>query len=347
MPEPLDEVLKRTGYRASLDPAYLQGHAPAVLHKDGHTTPERPSYYGLPAIKKPEWLWYIPAYFFVGGLSSGAYIVATLADILGRPEDRPLVRAGRYLALAGMLLSPLLLIADLGRPERFLYMLRVFKPRSLMNLGSWVLTLFGLFTGLAAVAQALQDLSVRMSALKPIAALLRVCSWLGILPAMFIGSYTGLLISATNVPLWAGNRVLMGPLFFASSMSTGMAATRLVGRLFGRVAPESEARLVRAEELMLGTELALVVASLAALRGLARPLLRGPWARLYQLGGLGMGVLAPLMLQRVGGARSAAGVASSLLVLIGGALARFAIVEAGKQSADDPYAYFEYTRPER
>src|SRR5206468_8063843 len=138
-------------------------------------------------------------------------------------------------------------IADLGRPERFLNMLRVFKPTSMMNLGSWGLTVFGLFTGVAVVAQLLHDVGPRVPLARLIAQPLRLLSWLGLPPAMFVGSYTGLLLTATNVPLWAGNRLLMGPLFFSSALSTGLAATSLVARLLGPSNRKSRERLELAE----------------------------------------------------------------------------------------------------
>ena len=123
----MKDALERTGYRASLAPEYTDGHAPALQHRVGEPASD-PSYFGLPAIKKPDWSWAVPAYFFIGGTASGAYITATLADIIGRRGDRPYVVAGRVIALVGVIASLPLLVADLGRPERFLNMLRVFKP---------------------------------------------------------------------------------------------------------------------------------------------------------------------------------------------------------------------------
>ena len=205
------------------------------------------SYFGLPAIKSPEWSWYVPAYFFVGGTAAGAYITATLADIVGRRDDRGYVRAGRLVALLGLLLSPPLLILDLGRPERFLHMLRVFKPRSMMNTGSWVLSLFGLFGGLATCVELLEWFGRRRPAWRLLAAALRPLSWLGLLPAFSVGSYTGLLLSTTNVPLWARNHRLLGPLFFSSAMSSGLAATTLAARLIGGASVSNRRRIARAE----------------------------------------------------------------------------------------------------
>jgi formate-dependent nitrite reductase membrane component NrfD len=310
-------------------------------------SPEQPaSYFGLPAIKKPDWTWSVPAYFFLGGTASGAYIGATLADILGRREDRSYVTAGRIIGLLGVFLSVPLLVVDLGRPERFLNMLRVFKPNSMMSTGSWALTMFGGFSGLAVGVEVLRGLSRRWPLLGMVVGPLRVLSWFGILPAMYVGSYTGVLLSATNVPLWAGNRFLMGPLFLSSAMSCGLSATSLAARFRGPRSRSSEERFKRAEHRALTTELAITVVSALMLRGLAHPLLTGRWSRFYQGASLGAGLLVPLMLSRLGLRGSFWGSVSSVLVLIGGISTRFAITEAGKESADDPHAYFAYTAPD-
>jgi hypothetical protein len=105
-------------------------------------------YYGLPLLKQPSWTWEIPLYFFVGGAAGAAAVVGAIADYTG--ADRALVRHARWIAAAGSVISPALLIADLGRPERFLNMLRVFKPRSPMSVGVW--TLLGFAGGATAAA---------------------------------------------------------------------------------------------------------------------------------------------------------------------------------------------------
>jgi formate-dependent nitrite reductase membrane component NrfD len=347
MPESLHATLERTGFRASLASEYLAGHAPGTQHKDRHLSPEKPTYYELPAIKKPAWEWHVPTYFFVGGVASGAYIVAVLLDMLGREEDRPLVRAGHFVSFVGAIISPILLILDLGRPDRFLNMLRVYRPRSMMNQGTYVLIAMGIFGGAGAVAQALQMLAPRHLATKLVTAPLRVLSWLGIIPAMFLGSYTAQLLSATNVPLWAANRLLMGPLFSSSALSTGLAATHLAARLFGSLSGDSEKRLKQAESMILGVELAVTAGSGLLLRGLARPLVTGRLGLIYQVGSIALGMLAPLALSRSARQSSVGSLISPLLTLVGGAIMRFAITKAGMRSADDPRAYFAYTRPGR
>ncbi len=348
---PLQEVLENTRQLASLAPEYLAGHAAANQRKDGHPTPAEADYYGLPAIKKPEWEWYIPAYFWCGGVASGAYITAALLDLRHRPEDAALVRAGRYIALTGAAVSPVLLIADLGRPERWYNMLRVFRPRSMMNMGAWALVAFGAFTAKAAGLQVLQDLAPESRVTRWLLPVGRVVTAAGIAPAAVIGTYTGLLLAATNVPLWAGSRRTIGPLFFCSAMSTGMAAVDLTSRMLGPVSEAAEERLKKAEGIALGAELAMTAGAAAELGGLAKPLAGGKWGRALQLGSIGLGMVAPLVLREVGKhlsprPRKTLGLLASALVLAGGAVMRFAITEAGKEQCDDPQAYFDYTRPE-
>ena len=105
------------------------------------TDPEREThdYYGIPPIKEHTWTWEVPVYFWLGGIGAGAHVVTTIARLLGH-DDRAFLRAGRYTTLVAMILSPILLIMDLGRPERFLNMLRILKLRSPMSTGSWALS---------------------------------------------------------------------------------------------------------------------------------------------------------------------------------------------------------------
>ena len=136
------------------------GNADGRIETSHHprTDPERDDkgYYGIPPIKKAHWTWQVPVYFWIGGLAAGTHLFTTLAQLLGH-EDKALVRTGRYTVLVAMILSPVLLIWDLGRPERFYNMLRIVKLRSPMNTQSWALTLFGGFAGLLATRQAAED----------------------------------------------------------------------------------------------------------------------------------------------------------------------------------------------
>lgn len=381
-PESLPEVLERTRFRASLAPEYLEGRAPEAQRRGAQEVDPSPTYYGLPAIKRPDWEWYVPAYFVTGGIAAGGYIIAALADMSGRDEDRVLVRAGRIVALLALGASPPLLIADLGRPERFHHMLRVFRPRSMMNQGSWALTIFGGFVGLSTLMELVAIIAERrvpsssedggclpirqqtpavdvlhgklrsnrggVRALSrgaaPLGLAVRAFSWLGIVPAAYVGSYTGVLLSATNVPLWAANRYFLGPRFFASALSSGAAATHLTAQALGPVSEGTEERLDRVERATQAVECVLEAASALSVGKFQKSLYRGRMSTLYKIGYLGLGLAAPFVLRQVGKKHRWARTAASVLSLASAAALKFSVTEAGKESADDPHEYFEYTR---
>ena len=189
---------------------------PQATHENG--------YYGIPLLKEAPWTWEIPLYFFVGGASGAAAVIGAIADYTG--ADRNLVRHARWIAAAGAVISPALLIADLGRPERFLAMLRVFKPQSPMSVGVW--TLLGFSSGAAATAFA-EILQSRYGASLPV----RVLENAGQAAALAFGlpfaNYTGVLIGATAIPVWNRNAGDL-PLHFAAS---GLGATVGILELMG------------------------------------------------------------------------------------------------------------------
>src|SRR5579859_4249393 len=139
----LEEIRRQAEHRGQLQVA---GPPPAGAPFP-QASPEH-GYYGIPLLKEPPWTWEIPLYFFVGGAAGAAAVIGAIADYTG--ADRELVQHARWVAAAGSVISPALLIADLGRPERFLAMLRVFKPQSPMSVGVW--TLLGFSSGAAAAA---------------------------------------------------------------------------------------------------------------------------------------------------------------------------------------------------
>jgi Polysulphide reductase, NrfD len=159
-----------------------------------------PSYYDLPLLKPPVWTWEVPTYFFIGGAAGAAAVIAVAAQVTG--ADEKLVRDARWIAAIGANLSTPLLIADLGRPERFLNMLRVFKPQSPMSVGAWTVAVFGGSSTGAVLApwKPLRDLFAGVAAL----------SGLG------MATYTGVLLGATANPLWK-EHVRMLPVHFAAS----------------------------------------------------------------------------------------------------------------------------------
>ena len=112
----------------------------AVKTAVGAVNPAETGYYGLPLLKPPTWTWEVPLYFFLGGISGTSACIAIAAQIFGAPMN--LIRMALWMGLIGASICPALLISDLGRPLRFLNMLRVFKWRSPMSMGSWILVGF-------------------------------------------------------------------------------------------------------------------------------------------------------------------------------------------------------------
>src|SRR5207253_1881857 len=157
-------------------------------------------YYGIPLLKQPSWTWEIPLYFFVGGAAGAAAVVGAIADYTG--ANRKLVRDARWIAAAGAVLSPALLVSDLGRPERFLNMMRVFKLRSPMSVGVW--TLLGFSGGAAATAFA-DFMHERYGPSLPLRVLENAGQAASVGFGLPFSNYTGVLIGATAIPAWNEN----------------------------------------------------------------------------------------------------------------------------------------------
>jgi hypothetical protein len=172
-------------------------------------------YYGIPLLKEPAWTWEIPLYFFVGGAAGAAAVVGAIANYTG--ADHRLVRDARWIAAAGSVLSPALLISDLGRPERFLAMMRVFKPRSPMSVGVW--TLLG-FSGATVATAFAEFVRQRYGPSLPIRILENAGQAASLAFGLPFSNYTGVLIGATAIPVW-NEHVKELPIHFGMS---GLAA---------------------------------------------------------------------------------------------------------------------------
>jgi formate-dependent nitrite reductase membrane component NrfD len=181
-------------------------------------------YYGIPLLKEPAWTWEIPLYFFVGGAAGAAAVVGAIADYTG--ADRKLVRDARWIAAAGSVLSPALLIADLGRPSRFLKMLRVFKPQSPMSVGAW--TLVGFSAGASATAFA-QFLGDRYGSSFPVRVMERAGQAASLAFGLPFSNYTGVLIGATAIPAWNANAGDLPMHFGMSGLSAAVGMVELMG----------------------------------------------------------------------------------------------------------------------
>jgi hypothetical protein len=276
---------------------------------------EPTSYYGRPVIKPPTWTWEIPVYFFTGGLAGASAALAYGAERVG---NRTLARRAWSVSSAGIAVSPLLLTADLGKPERFINMLRVAKVTSPMSVGSWILSATGAVIAPAAT-YGLFGWPRAARRAQPFAAAL----------GLPVATYTAVLISNTAVPVWSEARWHL-PITFAagSAASAGAAAV-----LFTDAEHAGPAR-----RLAIGGALAEVAATQSMEHSL------GELGEPYKKGAAGRLSRAALALTAVGGAMIAAGgkrsrpatLAGAGMVLAGAMCERWAIFRAGFQSAEDP-----------
>ncbi len=322
-------------------------------HQDQDTV-ESPTYYGVPTIKSPTWTWYIPLYFFLGGVASGASFIGALAELFGGKEHRSTVRHARYLTVILAALCPIPLILDLGRPWRFHHMLRIVKIRSPLNLGTWILSGFGALSALQVARQAAEDNFVikRKSTLGRLATVLP-SGPIAVLHGLFgmaLGGYTGTLLAVTVVPLWASAGVLLGPLFLAASATSGAAALVLTSVLTSRQNHEARRDIQVVANVASAVQLGLATAhETFTPERINRPLRKGMWGRLFRYGAVGGGLFLPMSLRFlawISGRRLEPVISSisAVCTLVGTLIERFAIVEAGKVSAADPIAYQELTQ---
>ena len=181
-------------------------------------------YYGIPLLKEPSWTWEIPLYFFVGGASGAAAVIGSIADFTG--ADPELVKHARWIAAAGSIISPALLISDLGRPERFLNMLRVFKPQSAMSVGVW--TLMG-FSGGAAASAFAEFVGRRYGPTFPVKVIENAGNLASLAFGLPFSNYTGVLIGATVIPVWNQHAGELPAHFGASGLGTAVGLLELAG----------------------------------------------------------------------------------------------------------------------
>ncbi len=310
-------------------------------------TRARDAYRDVPILQTPTWNNDIAAYFFLGGVSSGAFVLGALIEA-GGTKRQALARTARIVSFAAMLPCPALLIDDLGKPSRFHHMLRIFKPSSPMNVGSWALTSHGLFATLAAARQLAGAGKVPIGGALLRAIPERALAVSGFPSALTLGGYTGVLLGTTSVPVWSTSP-LLGALFMASALNTGVAATVTAATLTGNDGPGDHAALGPFTVAMGCSEIALLAGFLATSGGSVRSLLHGREGLL--LAGAVAGSVAAVALDSAAIRAPAHARRLSLLgaiaTLIGGACLRWGIVRAGHLSAADREQILDATKPSK
>ncbi len=297
-------------------------------------------------VAAPHWAWWIVLYFFFGGIAAGAYFIGTMIDLFGRERDRPIAKAAYIIAFPLVVLCGVLLIVDLGRPERFWHMLiqnntfrPMFKYWSPMSVGSWGLSAFGAFSFASFVGALAEDNRLGLGRFSKLASYLHrgpvgvTFEVLGTLAGFFLAAYTGSLLTATNQPIWSDSSWIAS-LFLASAASTGIAALYLVLALWGKSSHRELVNLERTDQWAMVLEAVVLVIFFVSLGRLAPALLASPYGLLMIFGTGLVGIILPLILiSRPGLAGRNSHVIAAVLVLIGGFILRYAMVFAGENLA--------------
>ena len=274
------------------------------------------SYYGRPILKAPVWQPEIPWYFFTGGLAGASAILGLAARASG---NRPLAKTSLYVSMAGDAVSPALLVSDLGRPERFLNMLRVFKVTSPMSVGSWILAGSGTSTALATGLELIDRAPRLKVAAETVSALFGAP----------LSVYTATLVSDTAIPVWHEARHELPFVFGASAAaSAGAAAAALLPP-----ADAGPARRLAVGGAAFGN--AAMLAMEARLGRVGEPYRRGEAGKYNAIAKVCTTAGAVLLAGSARRSRLAA-VAGGALVLAGEAALRWSVFRAGFQSASDP-----------
>jgi hypothetical protein len=273
-------------------------------------------YYGQPVLKEPVWSWEIPLYFYMGGMAGSAAGIAYLSELRG---NEVLARRAWAASLAGLAVSPGLLVSDLGRPARFLNMLRMFKVTSPMSVGSWILAATGGAVAISA-ANAWTGLLPRAARLgRPSAALL----------GLPLSTYTAALVANTAVPVWHEARREL-PVVFASGAAMGAGAAAVIATPPTHAAPARRVALVGALAELASTELMK-----RRLGEYGEPYREGSAGRYDSIARASIAAGAALLAAR--GSRSrAASIAAGALLSTGALVTRFSVFKAGFRSAADP-----------
>ncbi|HEU4370865.1 MAG TPA: NrfD/PsrC family molybdoenzyme membrane anchor subunit [Methylomirabilota bacterium] len=286
-------------------------------------------------LQSPHWPFLIDVYFFLGGLAGGAFVIATVANLLDSRRFRDVVRVGYYLALAALIPCPIILIVDLGVPARFMNMVLNFNPLSPMSMGAWALLGFSACAFLAALMTLLEDTgrAANLSGSKVVVGVI------GGFFGFFLAAYPGVLLGVTARPLWIEGHAL-GALFLAVGASSGAAAIALFLMLGGRRSAEGigavRTMLVLALLIQLLSVIVFVASvqmsgSAASVRALAL-LTSGRFSMTFWIGAVLVGSVLPLVIGLATLKRRSYGLTAlaSLLVLVGGFLVKYVIMAAGQ-----------------
>jgi hypothetical protein len=290
----------------------------------GGPIPSKPGYYGQPVVRPPVWTWEIPIYFFVGGLG-GMSAVLGLGALLFHHFD--VARTAMWVAAIASVLSPILLILDLGRSRLFINMLRVFKPQSAMSMGAWILVAFGMCVIPGLIVLELQAFHLFAGLVQLLGVAAAILIFGSAIFGMLLATYTGVLIGATAIPAWFLHHKLLPIHFGTAGLGSAAALLELIGH---RIAPLNAIGFFAA-----AMETVLFIWLSIDKHGVAERAIhehRSGW--LIRISGVLTGPV-PLVLRFFGAIPLAA-----ISFLLGALVSRFGWLAVGKISGRDPEAVF-------
>jgi len=288
------------------------------------------------------WEWQIPVYLFLGGLAAGVLFFASLYYILGKEKEMPTtVRWASFIAAPALVIGMFALFLDLKHKLFFWKLYTTIKLDSPMSWGAWTLLVI---TPLAIIwsASYMKELNPKWDwkyswldkLEQPVIDNRKSIAWILIIFATILGIYTGILLSAFNArPLW--NTSVLGILFLTSGLSTGAAMIMWMSK------DSNERKIIsRIDLLLIGIELILIIHLFMGL--LAGPqvqvnaanlFLGGPFTIIFWLLVVCMGMILPAILEILElRGKNIPVFIPSLLILAGGLIFRFIMVEAGQVS---------------
>lgn len=307
----------------------VKGSSVTPIRSTTSATAATRGYYGNPVLKPPTWTWEVPLYLFLGGMAGASSVIAVVSFVLG---NLAVTRSALWVAFTGAALSPPLLISDLGRPSRFLYMLRVLKPRSTMSVGVW--TLLG-FSGVTTVALLCREMLARgygnrlMVVLEPVALVFAAVF------GMLLASYTSVLLSVTAIPVWSENRARIPVVFLAGALGSGSSMLELLGF----IVPATQLMGIVASSV----ETLMAITIEVRKRPVDRPLRAGRSGTLLHISAVLSGAI-PLIVRFGWGHNVQARSFAAVCFLAGALITRYGWVSAGRASSRDPEALFEVQR---
>ena len=286
------------------------------------------------------WHWQIPSYLFLGGLAAGILFFAGVFTIMGKEHKMSAtVKVAPMLVPFALMLGLFLLFLDLKHKLYFWQLYTTIRLESPMGWGAWVLmimTPLSILWAASYVKELFPNWDWKFEFLNSFEAWViknrLIIAWPMAVYAVILGIYTGILLSAFNArPLW--NTAILGPLFLVSGMSTGAAVILLISKehkerkIMGRIdillilielffivhlfmgfKAGSEAQ-INAANLFLGGSFTAPFFTFVVLLGLIFP----AFLEILELRGVKVPIVIP-----------------AILILLGGLIFRFLIVEAGQ-----------------